>query len=319
MITAILWQDDKAVRGGLELIERWEKNEDAMLWLDLENESTEKEASILCENFGYDPLVVKEAQRKRHPPNFGAFQHYFYLLNKPLTSDSEDLDFSTHQVAMFCAERLLITRHVHHSIGIEKLQGKLLDNCENATCVSIVAAFNRRLTQRYGRILLDLEQRLDEIEDLLFSSRDNNLLQELVGYSTALRKMHRILTFHTTAFKLLAEFQHQVNPDVQYTPFDDIHELMQRYLSLADLYQTVIVDLTDAYISLDSHHLNQIMKVLTVVTVIFLPLTLMVGIYGMNFENIPELKIHNGYFFLLGAMGLISFGLLLLFRKVRWL
>lgn len=95
--------------------------------------------------------------------------------------------------------------------------------------------------------------------------------------------------------------------------------LINRFHSLADLYQSVISDLVDGYISVNAHHLNQIMKVLTIVTVIFVPLTLLVGIYGMNFENIPELKSRNGCFVLLGIMGLISSGLLYLFRRVRWL
>ena len=101
--------------------------------------------------------------------------------------------------------------------------------------------------------------------------------------------------------------------------FDDIHGLIERFHSLADLYQNVINDLIEGYISLNAHHLNQIMKVLTIVTVIFVPLTLLVGIYGMNFEYIPELKSEHGYFVLLGAMVAIALGLLMLFRRFRWL
>ena len=80
---------------------------------------------------------------------------------------------------------------------------------------------------------------------------------------------------------------------------------MERFHSLADLYQNVINDLIEGYISLNAHHLNQIMKVLTIVTVIFVPLTLLVGIDGMNFEYIPELKSEHGYFVLLGPWSLL--------------
>lgn len=319
MITAILCQDNKAIRGGLELIEQWELNKQSWLWLDLENEDTDVEMSLLKGRFAFDELLVKEAQRVRHPPSIEFFPTYFYLLNKPLTSDSEDLDFSTHQVAIFCNTRLLVTRHVNPSSTVRMWQKKLMENCAKLSPIDLVAAINKRLTQRYGRILLDLEHRLDEIEDQLFERRNNHLLQELVGYSTALRKMHRILTYHADAFEQLAEYQHEVHKDVKYNQFDGIHALMRRYLSLSELYLNVINDLADAYISLDSHHLNQIMKVLTIVTVVFLPLSLLVGVYGMNFEFIPELKLKYGYFILLGVMTSIAGGLLYLFRKVRWL
>ena len=86
-----------------------------------------------------------------------------------------------------------------------------------------------------------------------------------------------------------------------------------------ELFDDYFLLLMNGYISITSHRLNEIMKVLTVVTVIFLPLALLAGIYGMNFENIPELKIKDAYFVLLGLMASIVVGLLLLFRKMRWI
>jgi magnesium transporter len=107
--------------------------------------------------------------------------------------------------------------------------------------------------------------------------------------------------------------------DYQLDIFDDIFALVERFNSLAGLYQNVITDLIEAYISLNGHRLNQIMKVLTIVTVIFVPLTLLVGIYGMNFENMPELKSEHGYYILLSTMTGIAALLLYLFRRTRWL
>ena len=101
--------------------------------------------------------------------------------------------------------------------------------------------------------------------------------------------------------------------------FTDAFEHTERLASLTTLYKELTDDLMNGYISVTSHRLNQIIKVLTVVTVVFLPLTLLAGIYGMNFEDMPELKIRNAYFVVIGVMGLIVIGLLLLFRKIRWL
>jgi len=319
MITAILCRNGTATKGGMELVEQWEKLRDSWLWLDLQNEDIETELALMHDRFGFDELLIKEAQRIRHPPGIEFFANYFYLLNKPLTSDSEDLDFTTHQMAIFCRTNLLVTRHANKSSTVKIWQENLLADCARMNPVALVAAFNKRLTQRYGRILLDLERRLDEIEDLLFENRGDELLRELVGYSTALRKMNRILTYHANAYEQLAENQHTSDKDPSYNEFDGVYALMRRYLSLSELYQSVIDDLASAYISLESHHLNQIMKVLTIVTVVFLPLSLLVGIYGMNFEFMPELKIKYGYFMLLSVMLLIVVSLLLLFKKVRWL
>lgn len=308
------------VQGGRELLEVWRSERTSWLWLDLQDESVAVETDLLIDQLGLDEHAVAEAQRPRHPPGLETFPGYIYLLTKPLTSDSDDLEFTTLQLAMFAGERLLVTRRSGHSRFIDKLHQRLAEHgCAAESPLSIVAAVTRRISERYGKILLDLERRLDEIEDQLFHSRSDRLMQELVGYNTGLRKMRRILSYHTTAFRALRDsFDRAASPH-WHEEFDDIHGLMERFHSLADLYQSVITDLIEGYISLNAHHLNQIMKVLTIVTVIFVPLSLLVGIYGMNFENIPELKSPYGYFILLTVMTTIALGLLYLFRRVRWL
>ena len=175
-----------------------------------------------------------------------------------------------------------------------------------------------RVAQRYGKVLLDLEQRLDIVEDELFDSPTDTLMKELVGYNTGLRKMHRILAYYVNVFDSLRQHLHKSNHP-QYDQFDDIYAIIERFSSLSTVYQEVITDLIEAYISLNGHRLNQIMKVLTIVTVVFVPLTLLVGIYGMNFENMPELKSEHGYYVLLSVMSGIAFVMLYLFRRVRWL
>ena len=192
------------------------------------------------------------------------------------------------------------------------------NNAIGESPMSVGASMCRRVAQRYGNVLLNLEQRLDVIEDELFDSRTDSLMRELVSYNTGLRKMHRILAYHVDVFAKL-RLQSKTTGNNQYNEFDDIYAVIERFNSLSSLYQDVITDLIEAYISLNGHRLNQIMKVLTVVTVVFVPLTLLVGIYGMNFENMPELKNEHGYYILLSTMTGIAAFLLYLFRRMRWL
>ena len=81
----------------------------------------------------------------------------------------------------------------------------------------------------------------------------------------------------------------------------------------------MLVNLLDLYHSSLGMKMNQIMKVLTIITTIFVPLTFIVGVYGMNFDNMPELRTQNGYFFVLGGMLVIVLGMLNYFRRKRWL
>ena len=319
MIQFMLCHDKKTRVGGKELLQQWHDTSDSWIWIDLYEEPADEEQTFLAEHFNLDNGAISEAQRDRHPPSFEAFNDYFYLLLKPLDAESDSLDFNTLQLAFFAGDRFLVTRHSRESPYLTRLwQAMEHDGCSDKTPVSMVVAMSRRVTQRYGNILLDLEQRLDVIEDELFDSPTDTLMKELVSYNTGLRKMHRILAYYVDIFGALRQQMHKTN-NHHHDDFDDIYALVERFYSLSALYQSVITDLIEAYISLNGHRLNQIMKVLTIVTVIFVPLTLLVGIYGMNFENMPELKSKHGYYILLSIMSGIVGLMLYLFRRVRWL
>lgn len=319
MMQVMLCHNQQTQVGGEELLEQWQQQADSWIWIDLFNEPAEREQSLLKKWFALPELLLNEAQRDRHPPSFEVSDNFIYLLLKPLDAESDSLDFNTLQLAMFASDRFLVTRHSRHSPYLSRLWNNIEQSAQvTEQPVNIMKAMSLRVAQRYGQVLLDLEQRLDVIEDELFDSPSDSLMKELVGYNTGLRKMHRILTYYVNVFEgLKQELHKQKNPQCE--EFVDIYALTERFNSLSTLYQNVITDLIEAYISLNGHRLNQIMKVLTIVTVIFVPLTLLVGIYGMNFENMPELKSQHGYYILLLTMSGIATIMLYLFRRVRWL
>ena len=316
----ILITSDHVKHGSEELLIEWKTTKHGWIWLDLIDEEPKTEAEFLSEHFGFDEFDIIEAQRKRHPPSISFHEHYTYLLTKPLDSDSHDLDFSTLQLSLFFGDNFLVTRRGKYSNYLDQLWNRTLENNNGLPePIEILSALLRRITTRYANILLNLETRLDIIEDEIFDSTTETLVKELSGYNTSLRKMRRIIAYHNNIFDQLA---HKIDRTIHsdwHDELEDISSLMQRNNSLADMYQNVITDLIDAYISLNGHHLNQIMKVLTIVTVIFVPITFLAGIYGMNFENIPELKNSDGYYILLSIMFVIATVLLFIFRKKRWL
>jgi len=183
----------------------------------------------------------------------------------------------------------------------------------------VVYRISRLLTDRYTGIITEMESRLDDLEDEMFENPGDNLLEELVGYGKNLSKLKRIFTYHQNIFSRLASKSQPYVPKNGRHEFNDAFEHTERLMTLSTLYKDLTDDLINGYISVTGHRLNQIMKVLTIVTTIFLPLTLLVGIYGMNFEYIPELKVKYAYFVLIGGMVTISTFLLLMFRKLRWI
>jgi len=316
----MLIQNNQVITGDVSLYTQWKQTPGALLWVDIEGAVDDADHKLLVEMLAMPEAEVRDALRDRHPPVFSGDRDLLFLLMKPLDSESHTLDFNTQQMAMFAAQNFVVTRHNKESEYLQTLWSKVASGERKvSSSYHVVALMARRMVTRYGKILLNLEERLDQIEDTFMQDLDEALMQELVGYNTALRKMRRILKYHVSVLEQLSRYSQRLKLDDWSDEYEDIASQAERFNSLAELYQTVINDLIEGYISLNSHRLNQVMRILTVVTVVFLPLSLLVGVYGMNFEYMPELKSQYGYFILIAVMAGIASTLAYIFRRMRWL
>ena len=169
--------------------------------------------------------------------------------------------------------------------------------------------------------ILVFEERLGDLEDELSEAGSDDHMRELMNYKSRLVKLRRTFNYHKNITDELRTGEYVFFPDDEAMRhvINDLHDLFERLHSLAQMFYELCGDLVDGYISITSHQLNSTMRVLTVITAIFVPLSFMAGLYGMNFDYMPELKFKDGYFILLGCMGLLATGLMWLFRKKRWL
>ena len=323
MIRAQLYDPEskRVETGGQELIARWQEDNSSIIWLDLQDNAISEERALLKQHFGLHPLAIEDAQRLRHPPKIERFGDSVFVLLKGLDAQTDSIHFGTIQLAIFVSDRFFITRHTGVSVSTSKLWGKAETTLKlwEKGPYTFALMLARFVVERYLNILLNLEPRLDELEDEIQTNPKDTLLHELSGYRTRLKKMRRYLTYQVQLFDELRNSKDYRIDQALAHDIVDIYEHLERANSLANLYYELACDLMDGYISLASHHLNNIMKILTVVTVIFVPLTFMAGIYGMNFEHMPELRFQHGYYFLLGAMLVVAVILLIIFRKIKWL
>ncbi len=322
MIRAFLYDPTTQTHqsGGQELIEAWRASEHNLIWLDVEGESKETDVAFL-KQFKIHPLAIQDALRPRHPPKIERFEDFSFILMRGLDADTDGIDFGAIQLSFFVGERFLLTRHANPSVSANWLYKKLLrDNSlfENGPG-GLAIRLSNRLARRYIEILLGLEPRLDEIEEEMFIRPDDSLLAELTSYKSRLRKLSRIASYHKEIAESLRTTHDPLIDTALTHEIIDLYEQIERTQSLASMYYQICNDLTDGYLGMSSHQLNRVMQLLTIITVIFVPLTFMAGIYGMNFENMPELASRWGYFILLGIMFVVAILQVLYFRRKRWL
>jgi magnesium transporter len=157
----------------------------------------------------------------------------------------------------------------------------------------------------YVDSILEFEPYLNELEDSMQDKPNDEIMREVIAYKSRLRKLKRIFSYHERLVSnLLKDIPQRLadeDGDIEHG-LQDLFERCERLNSLCAMYYEICGDLINGYLSITSHQLNNTMKVLTVITAIFVPLTFIVGVYGMNFENMPELHWHYGYFYILSAM-----------------
>jgi len=306
--------------GGAELLDHLDSGE-GWLWIDLEQPDAQLERELLAGRLKIHPLAIQDAQRERHPPKLEVFDGYAFLLMKGLTAETQDIRYETLQISAFCGERFLVTRRDKRSVSIEKAWEEVIDGTLDARVGPAHALYRiaRLATDRYTRIVLALELRLDELEDEMFEHPGDAVLAELTEYSSRLKKLRRVMTYQHAAMSGLARLSAPSCFVRTQHEFNDVYENTERLASLCALYQELAVDLMQSYISLTSHRLNQIIKVLTIVTVIFLPLGLIAGLYGMNFQRMPGGDLSYGFALTLAGMAALAALLLVMFRRLKWI
>lgn len=305
--------------GGVELVDAWRDSDEKIIWIDIESISNNDDEELL-RRFGIHPLAIQDALRPRHPPKIERFKDFLFILFRGLDADTNGIDFGVIQLSFFVGERFLISRHIGSSISANWLfkQLEFEPQLMAEGPGSLAVRLSNRLARRYVEILLGLEPRLDEIEDEMFGQPDDSLLSELTRYKSRLRNINRIAKYHEQiAARLRSENDPLLSESLEHE-IVDLYEQVERTQSLANLHYQIASDLTDGYLGMSSHRLNRVMQILTIITVIFVPLTFLAGVYGMNFENMPELSTRSGYFIVIAIMFVIAVTQLIYFRKKRW-
>lgn len=319
MITTYLVSQDNTIQSSDEsLIQQWRESDSDFIWIDISTRDAKLIETQLLD-LNCHPLAIQDTLRKRHPPKIEVFDEQVFILYRGIISVENYLNFEHQQIAFFIGKNYLITVHKAQSIGIN-LVTKLSNLAELiAKPISLASAIMHQSANTYLEQVLNFEAVLSDKEDQLLSDGNDVLLAELTADKSKLIKIKRSFNYHQNITDQLLK-----STDV---PFDisesihsinDLHERFERLHSLVQMHYDIASDLIEGYISITSHQLNNTMRVLTVITAIFVPLSFMAGLYGMNFENMPELKFQNAYFYLLASMLTTAVGLVAFFKFKKW-
>ena len=307
--------------GGQELVALWRTSPDSFLWMDLEGENPAEEKALLLE-MDCHPLAVEDAQRFRHPPKTETFTQHTLILYRGITEFNDNLTIQQQTIALFAGERGLISVHAKPSTAITHWWEHVLEENLMRSPGFLACRIMHYSVGRYVEKLLQFEPYLNELEDSMQDSPSDDVMKELIAYKSRLRKLKRIFSYHerlvnnllkNTPIKLIEE-EGEIDHALQ-----DLYDRCERLNSLTTMYFDICGDLIEGYLSISSHMLNKTLQFLTVITTILGPLTFVVGVYGMNFDFMPELHWRYGYLTAWVIMLAIVVGFVAYFKRRRWL
>lgn len=290
-------------------------------WVDLQSPSA-PESLILSDTMGFHALSVEDAMSALQFPKVEAYDGYLYVILHDIDFTAGGRGFRTHDVDFFLGATYLVTVHG----GRAKAVTDLLDHCPKNPRVlgdGPVPLLHRivdAMVDHYRPEVEKLEDQLDRLEAEVFENPSQDLVRRILAQKRDVSSLRRVTTPQRDVIARLARREFvDISTEMAFR-FRDVHDHLIRVADDALLFQDRITGILDAHLSNVNYRLNEVMKVLTVVATIFMPLTVITGLYGMNVE-LPVLPggVAAQFWWVSGIMAAVVALMLLAFRIRRWI
>lgn len=291
------------------------KSDNKWMWIDFDR-PTETEIGYLHSPLHFHPLAIEDCIHTLQRPKLDYYEDHHFFVIQALNAETitrEEVDF-------FIGDQYIVTFHNQHSKEVDEVwsrivQSKKLSEWNPSTVLYHVLD---KIVDNYFPLVYHIEDRLDEIDTNSEEKSTEELLNEIFDVRHDLLLLrHTISPMRDLTYRIINSNRlNGVQGRMEY--FADIHDHLLKLSEMIEASRELTTDMRDSYISLNSHQTNRVMKVLTVITTIFMPLTFIAGIYGMNFEHMPELGSDYGYYGTLFAMFVIGLGMFVWFYKKGW-
>lgn len=296
------------------------KDETESVWVDLEA-SSEEETQILSTVFGFHPLVIEDCIAESHLPKLDDFGDYLFLVLHGARRGETAGTFATVELNFFLGKRYLVSYHQQLSRSINRTKDRCLKNSLTMSrgMEFLLHEILDGTVDHYFPILDNFDEVVDELEREVAEDATKETLSRIFSLKRDGMYLRRVTGPQREILNRLSRDSFEVIDTRAAIYFRDVYDHLVRISDLAESYKDLTTGLLEAYLSVVSNRLNEIVKLLTVFTVVMMPLTVITGIYGMNFENIPELGWSFGYYGVLGVMVVVIAVMLGFFRRKGWI
>ncbi len=291
-------------------------------WININGLSRTEAIEKIGLHYKLHPLILEDIANTQQRPKIDEYDEYLFVVLKMLYFD-QDEKLSIEHISFVLGKNYVIT--------FQEADGDVFDGIRNRIRTGkgkirtsgsdyLLYALMDAVVDNYFSLIEVMGNKIEELEDDLFEEKPNDdITYDIQSLKKEILRIRRAVFPLREVVNRIEKSDHTLITEKTQFYLRDLYDHIIQVSENIEIYRDMIWGLMDMYMTTISNKMNEVMKVLTIIATIFIPLTFIAGIYGMNFENIPELHHKNGYFILWGVMIFIFVGLLYYFKRRKWL
>jgi len=291
----------------------------AVLWTDIEIPDS-SEVEVLGSVFGFHPLAVEDCIKMQQRAKLDDYQDYFFIVTQSVAEGRSDNRLMEKELDIFVGHNFIVTFHWEEVGPVSSVRQRIEKNPEilaRGTDYLLYLILDAVIDD-YFPFLDHLDDRYSRFEEKILENRGKIELNELLKLKRTLLEMRKILSPHREMVNALIRYEGLFTKEENRIFFLDVYDHLMRIFDFLDTYRELISGSLEIYLTVVSNRMNEIMKTLTIIATIMLPLTFISSIYGMNFRYMPELEWRYGYLWSIGLMLATAGGMVYYFRNKKW-
>lgn len=302
-----------------EILSQW--NKEQITWLNVMGLSETDQIETIGKHFGIHNLVLEDMVNTRQRPKVDEYDNYIFMVLKMVWLDKEE--YISEHISLILGENYVLSFQEAENDVFEKLRDRIINSLgiiRTRGAEFLMYSILDIIVDHYFVVIDDVGNRLEKLENSIFrGTADDVIVQNLQILKPEIFQLKKVVAPMRDIASQLKNSEHKLLHQKSYNYLRDLHDNCVQILENVEMYREMAMSVTDMYISTLNNKMNEVMKVLTIMASIFIPLTFIAGVYGMNFVNMPELEWENGYYYVLILMLFIIIIMLIYFKRKKWL
>ncbi|MGI8836507.1 MAG: magnesium/cobalt transporter CorA [Pyrinomonadaceae bacterium] len=291
-----------------------------IIWADV-NDPTSRDFEELAEEFGFHHLSIEDCQNAHQRPKVEEYTGYYFIVlyEAELAGPNDRLELR--ELNIFLGKNYLVTVHSRPIRAIAtaaRLWHEWTDRAEQGSGLLAYLLIDA-IVDDYLPLLDIISERMDDLEDSIFGEWRAEVIEDIFSIKKKLLYLRRSITPLRDVFNTMLRREQPIFPRETHVYFQDVFDHLIRVADTIDSLRDMLSSTMDAYLSVSGNRMNKIMKRLTSISTILMSVTLVAGIYGMNFVFMPELRWRFGYVYALLSMVVVGLALYVYLKKVKWI